>query len=171
MQTHFRHAAIALALVAGTGTAGAQTWVADMGPPVVAGPALQLSVGQRTTIYRTILPQGRGPIVRERIVTEPVVPVAPAPGGYAVYDDDDDYADAPPVPPRAVPGNRYGYGYQDYAFAVGSRVPPSVRLAPLPAAVVAEVPAVQPYRYMVFNNRVLLVDPVTSIVVADVTPY
>ena len=38
-------------------------------------------------------------------------------------------------------------------------------------AVVAEVPIVQSYRYMVFNGRVLLIDPVTSTVVADVTGY
>jgi hypothetical protein len=54
---------------------------------------------------------------------------------------------------------------------VGSRVPATVRLAPLPPAVVAEVPAVRPYRYMRYFDRVLLVDPVTSTVVADVTGY
>src|SRR6516162_880652 len=44
--------------------------------PVVNAPPLALTPAQRTTIYRTIIPQGRGrgPIVRERIVTEPVAP-------------------------------------------------------------------------------------------------
>jgi hypothetical protein len=36
---------------------------------------------------------------------------------------------------------------------------------------VAQVPVVEAYRYMVFNGRVLLIDPVTSTVVADVTGY
>src|SRR5947199_39773 len=59
-------------------------------PAATAAP-LALTPAQRTTIYRTIIPQGRGrgPIVRERIVTEPVVPapvvrerVAPADSAY-----------------------------------------------------------------------------------------
>ena len=42
-------------------------------------------------------------------------------------------------------------------------------MAPLPQSVVTSVPAVRSYRYMVINNRLLLVDPATGIVVADVT--
>jgi hypothetical protein len=42
--------------------------------PVVSAPPVALTPAQRTTIYRTIIPQGRGrgPIVREQIVTESV---------------------------------------------------------------------------------------------------
>jgi hypothetical protein len=35
--------------------------------------------------------------------------------------------------------------------------------------VLAREPNLEPYRYMVFRDRVLLVDPVTSTIVADVT--
>jgi hypothetical protein len=42
-------------------------------------------------------------------------------------------------------------------------------LAPLPQTVVTSMPAVRSYRYMVINNRLLLVDPATGYVVADVT--
>jgi len=49
--------------------------------------------------------------------------------------------------------------------------PASVRLMPLPPAVVAEVPVVRPYRYIRYFDRVLLVDPATSTIVADVTGY
>jgi hypothetical protein len=35
--------------------------------------------------------------------------------------------------------------------------------------VAVEVPALRTYRYMVVNNRVLLVDPATSTVVAELT--
>jgi hypothetical protein len=44
----------------------------------------------------------------------------------------------------------------------------TVTLAPLPQAVVTTVPAVRSY-HMVINNRLLLVDPATGIVMADVT--
>ncbi len=183
MQTYFRHAAVALALAAGTQTAGAQTWITRepvLGTQtIIAGQPLQLTPAQRTTIYRTIVPQGRGraPIVRERIITEPVAPAPivrerivtqPVESDYAYdYAYDPAYVAPPPVrqrivaPPASV--------YQDYAYAVGSRVPATARLAPIPRSVVAEVPVVRPYRYMVFNNRLLLIDPVTSTVVADVT--
>jgi hypothetical protein len=38
----------------------------------------------------------------------------------------------------------------------------------MPRAVAATVPSVRSYRYMVINNRLLLVDPATGIVVAEV---
>jgi hypothetical protein len=113
---------------------------------VVRAPSVALTPAQRTTIYRTIIPQGRGrgPIVRERIVTESVAP-------------------APVARERIAPAA------SAYAYAVGSRVADASALAPMPQAVVATVPAVRSYRYMVINNRLLLVDPATGIVVAEVT--
>ena len=81
MRTYFGHAAVAIALVAGTQTAGAQWFYTPdrvENRAVVAQP-LPLTQAQRTIIYRTIIPQGRGrgPIVREQIVTEPVAPAVP----------------------------------------------------------------------------------------------
>ena len=113
--------------------------------PVVSAPPLALTPAQRTTIYRTIIPQGRGrgPIVRERIVTELVAP-------------------APVARERIAPAA------SAYAYAVGSRVADASALAPMPQAVASTVPAVRSYRYMVINNRLLLVDPATGIVVAEV---
>jgi hypothetical protein len=109
---------------------------------------LTLTPAQRTTIYRTIIPQGRGrgPIVKERIVTESVMPA--------------------PVARERVVVPRVG---ADYAadYAVGSRVADSYALAPVPQSVVTSVPAVRPYRYMVINDRLLLVDPATGIIVAE----
>jgi hypothetical protein len=57
--THFRHAAIAAALLAGAGTASAQTTVITREPvettqTVVTTQPLELSPVQRQTIYRTI---------------------------------------------------------------------------------------------------------------------
>ncbi|MBS0534998.1 MAG: DUF1236 domain-containing protein [Proteobacteria bacterium] len=52
-------------------------------------------------------------------------------------------------------------------YRVGTRVPEATQLYAVPQDVVAEVPAVRSYKYMVVNNRVLLVDPATSEVVAE----
>jgi hypothetical protein len=178
MTPYFRLACLAFLLVATAAPASAQTWVYEQEPGVrvyepgiyaprvyeprayygaygaydyepgvaVATQPLELTPRQRTTIYRTIIPQGRGraPIVRERIVTETVAPT-------------------PPVRERVVRGPVVA----DYA--VGSRVADAYALAPLPSTVVASVPAARSYRYMVINNRLLLVDPATGIVVADIT--
>jgi hypothetical protein len=182
MKTYFGHAALALALLAGTAPAGAQ-WIYSDGAfatrPVVT-PPLALTQAQRTIIYRTIIPQGRNrqPIVREQIITEPVAPVVGgtvvAPVDSYAYGTVDAYAYGRPD------YNAYGYarpnGYSAYAngngayaYAVGTRVAPNVRLAPLPPAVVAAVPSARAYQYMVINQRLLLVDPDTGIVVADLT--
>src|SRR5215831_9879279 len=171
--TYFRPACLAVALLATP--ASAQTWVYEPDsaapayqprvydraydtygyePPaygsraVVASEPLALTPAQRTTVYRTIIPQGRGrgPIVREKIVTEPVLP-------------------APMVRERVVTTAPAA----DYAYNVGTRVSDAYALAPLPRATVAAVPAVRSYRYMVINRRLLLVDPATGMVVADLT--
>jgi ABC-type hemin transport system substrate-binding protein len=52
-------------------------------------------------------------------------------------------------------------------YRIGARVPPTAHLYVMPHDVVATVPAVSAYRYMVVNNRVVLVDPATSEVVAE----
>jgi hypothetical protein len=194
MTSHFRPACLALAFAATAAPASAQNWVyePDSRAPVyeqrVYEPSYQpqvyqpqiyqpqvyeprlydsrayepsarvvvtqppaLTPAQRTTIYRTIIPQGRGrgPIVREKIVTESV----PA---------------APVVRERMVTRPAVaGYAAADYT--VGSRVSDAYALAPLPQSVATTVPAVRSYRYMVINNRLLLVDPATGVVMADVT--
>jgi len=65
-------------------------------------------------------------------------------------------------------GSGYAPAGSAYAYAVGSRVGDAYALAPMPQSVAARVPAVRSYRYMVINNRLLLVDPATGIVVAEV---
>jgi hypothetical protein len=52
-------------------------------------------------------------------------------------------------------------------YRVGMRVPPSAQLYTVPQTVVTEVPAVRTYKYMVVNHHVVLVDPASSEVVAD----
>jgi len=121
--THFRHAAIVAALLAGASTASAQTTVITREPvesrTVVTTEPLQLTPVQRRAVYRTI--------VRERV-----------------------------TPPRST-----------VEYRVGTRVPQSVELYSVPQEVAVEVPAIQLYKYMVVNDRVVLVDPATSEVVAE----
>ena len=52
-------------------------------------------------------------------------------------------------------------------YRVGTRIPANAQLYTVPQSIAVEVPAIQSYRYMVVNNRVMLVDPVTSEVVAE----
>ncbi len=53
-------------------------------------------------------------------------------------------------------------------YQVGMRVPETVELYSVPQEIVTEVPAVRTYKYMMVNDRVWLVDPATSEVVAEV---
>jgi hypothetical protein len=52
---------------------------------------------------------------------------------------------------------------------VGTRVPRSVRLAPLPAAIIAIVPEYRSYRYVVVDDRICIVEPTTYEVVEVIT--
>jgi hypothetical protein len=54
-------------------------------------------------------------------------------------------------------------------YRVGTRLPGSVQLYAVPQEVAVEVPAMRSYKYMVVNNRVVLVDPATSEVVDELT--
>ena len=122
--THFRHGAVALALLAATSAASAQTTVITREPVqtqtiVTAQPTLVLTPEQRQIVYRDI--------ARER--------VAPAPGTVT--------------------------------YTVGARLPAETRLYTVPDTVAVEVPAVKQYRYMMVNGRVVLVDPASSEVVAE----
>jgi Protein of unknown function (DUF1236) len=124
LMTHFRHAAIVVALIAGASTASGQTNVITRAPvesrTVVTTEPLQLTPVQRRTIYRTIM--------RER---------------------------ATPARPTVE-------------YRVGTRVPESVQLYAVPQEVAVEVPEIRAYKYMVVNDRIVLIDPATSEVVAEV---
>ena len=52
-------------------------------------------------------------------------------------------------------------------YRVGTRVPADVQLYSVPQDVAVEVPQVRRYKYMVVNHQVVLVDPATSEVVAQ----
>jgi hypothetical protein len=111
--------------------------------PVVTAPPVAVARTRRTVVSRTIIPQGRGrgPIVKERIVTETTAPV---------------------VRSRVVD---YAYGTRPVVVEYGPRATDSYALAPIEQPVVTTVPVVRPYRYI--NNR-LAVDPVTGVFLSDI---
>jgi hypothetical protein len=113
-----------------------------------ASAPLALRPAEREVIYRTI--------VRERVYAPPAVDAnyAVAPAGAQVVG----YV----ASPFAVVTNAI-------AYVVGVVVPQTVTLVTMPQVLAVQVPATRGYQYAVINNRVLLVDPATSIVVADVT--
>jgi hypothetical protein len=101
---------------------------------------LALQPAQREIIYRTI--------VRERVY-------APAPQPVVTY---------------TTPYYGYAYAPRPVAYTVGTVVPQTIQLAGVPSGLAVQVPATRGYQYAVVNNRVLLIDPATGIIVADVTP-
>jgi len=55
-------------------------------------------------------------------------------------------------------------------YPVGTKVPQfSLMISPLPAGAIARMPQLTAYGYLVIHNRVLLVDPRTITVIADLT--
>jgi len=53
-------------------------------------------------------------------------------------------------------------------YRVGMRVPPTAQIYTVPETVAVEVPAIKTYKYMMVNNRVVLIDPATSQVVDEI---
>lgn len=53
-------------------------------------------------------------------------------------------------------------------YRVGMRVPHTTQLYSVPETVAVEVPVIKTYKYMMVNNRVVLVDPATSEVVDEI---
>ena len=147
-------------------------------------PRLVLDRAQREVVYRTI--------VQQRVVAPPVAVVPVPPAGYPPYPppafaerpvvvpaettgygvatpdevDDVTIAEAPATYPAAA----YPSASYPVRYTVGSRLPVGYVATPLPATAAVEVPAVRAYSYVAIGGRVLLVDPATNMVVADVTP-
>ncbi len=121
---------------------------------------------QRRTIYRNIVQQQVVPApVSTQVVTYPAGETFVRPSattGYSVA-----YAPAPVV---TYPSTAYASAGYPVTYTVGSVIPANVPRAPMPQSVALRVPQALSYQYAVVNNRVLLVDPMTGAVVADVTP-
>lgn len=122
----------------------------------VSSEPMALAPGQRTVLYRTLAQQQTyDPALLER-----VTPTYGQPYGTTGY----------------APGYAPGYGgyaaapaMRQVTYTVGSVVPEGVTLAPVPGRLIAQVPQARGYGYAVINGRVLLIEPTTGTVVADIT--
>jgi hypothetical protein len=136
-------------------------------PAPLALTRTQRHIVYRTIVLRDVLPPPVGPV--GPVVTAPALVPAPVAAPAPAFDADNAPGTAyintysTPTYPGATYADSYAPAY------VGTQVPGTVRLVPLPSTLAGEVPVLQPYRYAVLNDRVLLVDPATNIVVADVT--
>lgn len=130
----------------------------------VATDPIALAPTQRTVIYRTLAQQtSYDPALLERVTPTYAQPYgttvySPGYGGYAGQGGYAGYA-AVPVAPAVRP----------VTYTVGTVVPESVTLAPVPRRIVAQVPETRGYGYAVVGGRVLLIEPTTGTVVADIT--
>ena len=68
---------------------------------------------------------------------------------------------------RTIVSERVSPAQPTVEYRVGTRVPAEVQLYSVPQEIAVEVPAIRSYKYMVVNNRVVLIDPATSEVVAE----
>jgi len=127
---------------------------------------LILDPAQRRIVYRTIVQQQVVPGAPLYYSARPAVIPSTTGYGYGIPPDVDylDDADDVYVEQEAVPT------LYPARYVVGSQLPASVVLAPVPAATALQVPAIRPYSYARVGGRLLLVDPVTYTVVADITP-
>ena len=105
--------------------------------------AVVLSPVEQRVVYRTI--------VQQQVI--PAAPVARDP----YWGCPDSGADGP--------------GAEPVAYRVGAVMPAAVPLYGVPETVAVRVPSVRPYSYSYIGGRVYLVNPVTSVIVADVTQY
>ena len=106
--------------------------------------AVVLTPAEQRVVYRTI--------VQQQVI--PAAPVVRDPywGGAPIVAR----TDVAPVP--AV-------------YPVGSVLPTAVPLYGVPETVAVRVPTARPYSYAYIGGRIYLVDPVSSVIVADVTQY
>jgi hypothetical protein len=148
---------------------------------VVAPPPdqpLLLSPAQRQVIYRTVVqrelypaPVPYGPPVVQTEVYPPPPPFGyPVRTVYPADEGDGDYAYDPYHDQYVREPYRPAYRQDGVPFAVGARIPQSVPLVAVPEPLAARIPAAAPYSYAVLDNRVYLVDPATSLIVAEITP-
>jgi len=139
---------------------------------VVAPPpdeALVLSPAQRQVIYRTVVQRDYYPApVPPADVYAPAVTGYPADYAYRDYAYRDYAYD--PYNDRYRDPYQSAYRWDGVPLVVGACIPQSVPLYAVPEPVAFRIPAARPYSYAVLDNRVYLVDPVTGVIVAEITP-
>jgi hypothetical protein len=139
--------------------------------PLALGPA------QRQLIYRAVAQVYRPPLLADPFYVQsnyPLHAIYPADNSYGTYafanDVDRMSTRAYGYQADVLDPYHTAYRWNGIPLVVGARIPASVPLAALPEWLAARVPAARPYSYAVLDNRVLLVDPSTGIIVAAIAP-
>ena len=109
------------------------------------------------TVVPSPIPLIGAPVAREQIVTERLVTVPPVRETFGAAP----FVTAPAGVERVVTTEA------EAELTVGSRIPATVPIYAVPETLARQIPAVQPYRYAIVDDRVLLVDPVTNVIVAE----
>ena len=145
-------------------------------PPPLDAP-LALSVAERQAIYTGI--------TRRELYYPAPAPAYPpvvaqtevAPADYplrAIYPSDSyayrDYAYRDYAYRPDYYRDRYVYHWDGVPLVIGGRMPASVALYGVPDWLAARIPSARPYSFARLDDRVYLVDPVTSIIVAEIAP-
>jgi hypothetical protein len=156
--------------------------------PVATPSVPLLTAAQRSRIYQTVIRERVVPrtFITERVVTPGPIPIITPPVvrervvEQVVADPEADpftterVVTAPPLretfgaaPIVPVPAERVVTTQAAIDLTIGSRVPATVPIYALPETLARQIPAARPYRYVMVDDRVLLVDPVTNIIVAE----
>lgn len=106
-------------------------------------------ITQEPAVSETIITREPTPVIRQRVELTPAQRTT-------VYRTIVKERTVAPAPPAAV------------EVQVGQRIPGNVVLYDIPETVAVDVPTIRPYKYMYVNNRVVLVDPATSVVVGEI---
>ena len=123
-----------------------------------------LSTDQSRMVYRSIIRQP-DVVVTQPYTTAPVIRQRP----LMVTEPDPYLRTAPIARERVYPSATTGMGpiVTTQRLMVGERVPSWVQLYSMPAATVAAVPGMARFYYAVEDDRVFLVDPTDSVIVAE----
>ena len=119
--------------------------LATIAAPLIAGAT---TASAQTTVIT------REPVQTQTIVTEQPLQLTPV-QRRTIY--------------RTIVRERVRPAQPTVEYRVGMRVPPTAQIYTVPETVAVEVPAIKTYKYMMVNNRIVLIDPATSEVVDEFT--
>ena len=119
---------------------------------ILAATATALIAGATTADAQTTVIT-REPVQTQTIVTEQPLQLTPV-QRRTIY--------------RTIVQERVAPAQPTVEYRVGMRVPPTAQIYTVPETVAVEVPAIKTYKYMMVNNRVVLIDPATSQVVDEI---
>jgi hypothetical protein len=146
MMAHLRRGGVVLLLTAAIGVVGAPALIAGAADAETFGPGapVTLTDAQRAKILRAIVIEhgAAGPAGRQRVIDEPNR-----------------------SPTRSQPDLSPPSG----DVTVGTVVPESLPVTPLPDSVGVEVPALRHSGYALVGGRLFLVDPTSSVVLGEIS--